>query len=292
MQAYSQEQTRLGEQLADFIQQHPRLFVLTGAGISTDSGIPAYRDSAGAWRSPPPVLHQEYMKQLGVRQRYWGRSLAGWHTMRDAQANVGHRVLAAMERAGLVELLVTQNVDRLHQKAGSERVIDLHGRADIVACMECDLEVDREQMHSWCRTLNPNFNPPKTSIPRPDGDADFETDFSDLRVPTCPQCSGIMKARVVYYGDNVPKEVVYAALEALERSKAMLSVGSSLQVFSGYRFNRHAAQQGIPQAALTEGVTRADPLLQLKLDAPIAPVLEVCANRLGLIWERPGIKRR
>lgn len=284
MQTYTEQQQLLGEQLAQFILAHPRLFVLTGAGISTDSGIPAYRDSAGQWRSPPPVLHQEYMKQIAVRQRYWGRSLAGWHTMRDAQPNVGHRVLAAMEQAGLVELLVTQNVDRLHQKAGSERVIDLHGRADVVACMDCDHEVDREQMHIWCRELNPGFNAPKIDAARPDGDADFETDFSKLRVPTCPECGGIMKARVVYYGDNVPKETVYNALDALKRSKAMLSVGSSLQVFSGFRFNRHAAQHGIPQAALTEGVTRADDLLQLKLDGEIAPVLETCADRLGLQW--------
>jgi len=285
MQPYSQQHELLGEQLAQFIQKNPRLFVLTGAGVSTDSGIPAYRDAAGQWRSPPPVLHQEYMKQLSVRQRYWGRSLAGWHTMRDASPSTGHMVLAAMEQAGLVELLVTQNVDRLHQKAGSERVVDLHGRADVVACMQCDLEVDRDQMHHWCRNLNPNFTTPKITVAtRPDGDTDFETDFSGFRVPNCPECEGIMKARVVYYGDNVPKETVYSTIEALERSKAMLSVGSSLQVFSGFRFNRHAAAKGIPQAALTEGVTRADELLQLKLDASIAPVLEVCAEHLGLVW--------
>lgn len=275
----------LGIELAAFIERYPRLFVLTGAGISTDSGIPAYRDAAGAWRSPPPVLHQEYMKQLSVRQRYWGRSLAGWHTMRDAEANVGHRILAAMEREGLIELVVTQNVDRLHQKAGSERVIDLHGRADLVACMQCNLEVNRDRMHHWCRELNPEFNTPRFTVAtRPDGDTDFETDFSQFNVPECPTCGGIMKARVVYYGDNVPKETVYEAIDALERSQAMLSIGSSLQVFSGFRFNRHAASKSIPQAALTEGVTRADDLLQLKLDAPIAPVLEACAEHLGIEW--------
>ena len=285
MLTYTEQQQTLGEQLAAFIEQHPRLFILTGAGISTDSGIPSYRDSTGAWRSPPPVLHQEYMKQLAVRQRYWGRSLAGWHTMRDAQPNTGHRILAAMESAGLVELLVTQNVDRLHQKAGSARVIDLHGRADIVACMECNFEVDRDQMHHWCRELNPDFSTPRFTVAtRPDGDSDFETDFSTFNVPTCPHCEGIMKARVVYYGDNVPKETVYEAIDALERSRAMLSVGSSLQVFSGFRFNRHAASKNIPQVALTEGITRADELLQLKLDGPIAPVLNVCADRLGIDW--------
>ncbi|HSG03669.1 MAG TPA: NAD-dependent protein deacetylase [Marinobacterium sp.] len=283
MQTFSEQHLQLGEQLAEFIQHHPRLFVLTGAGMSTDSGIPAYRDSAGQWRSPPPVLHQEYMKQLNVRQRYWGRSLAGWHTMRDAQPNPGHKVLAAMERAGLVEILVTQNVDRLHQKAGSERVVDLHGRADLVACMQCDFEITREEMHVWCRQLNPHFHAPKVAA-RPDGDADFEADFSQFQVPTCTECGGIMKARVVYYGDNVPKETVFKALNSLENSQAMLSVGSSLQVFSGFRFNRHAAQKSIPQAALTSGVTRADPLLQLKLDSSIAPVLEVCAEHLGLEW--------
>ena len=271
----------LAAQLAEFISVNPRLFVLTGAGISTDSGIPAYRDSEGNWQSPPPMLHQQFMNQLSVRQRYWGRSLAGWHTMRDAKPNRAHQILAHMEQKGLIELLVTQNVDRLHQKAGSEKVVDLHGRADRVACMGCDADVSREQMHEWCRELNPNFDVPIAAA-RPDGDADFETDFSQFRVPRCPACRGTLKARVVYYGDNVPKETVYDALQALERSKAMLSIGSSLQVFSGFRFNRHAAAQGLPQAALTQGITRADPLLQLKLDAAIIPTLEGCAELLGI----------
>ena len=271
------------EQLAQFIEQHPRLFVLTGAGISTDSGIPAYRDAEGNWKSPPPVQHKEFLTQLPVRQRYWGRSLAGWHTMRDAQPNSAHKVLAAMEQAGLVELLVTQNVDRLHQKAGSQAVIDLHGRADIVGCMGCDYEITRDQMHELCRELNPTFEAP-LSAPRPDGDADFETDFSHFKVPTCPHCQSVLKARVVYFGDNVHKEVVYNAINALERSQGLLVVGSSLQVFSGFRFNRHAKEKGIAQAALTQGVTRADDMLDLKLSAEIAPTLEQCARLLNLNW--------
>lgn len=279
----TQQTETLATQLADFIRNHPRLFVLTGAGISTDSGIPAYRDAEGNWRSPPPVMHQEFMTKPYVRQRYWARSLAGWHTMRDAKPNHAHRILAAMEKAGLIELVVTQNVDRLHQKAGSQQVIDLHGRADVVACMDCDADVSREQMHDWCRTLNPGFHAPDAPA-RPDGDSDFEADFSHFSVPSCPHCQGTLKARVVYYGDNVPKETVYEAMDALERSKAMLSIGSSLQVFSGYRFNRHAAAQGIPQSALTQGITRADDLLQLKLDAAIIPTLEGCAELLGIDW--------
>ena len=270
--------------LARYITDHPKLFILTGAGISTQSGIPAYRDAAGHWQSPPPVQHRAFIQDISVRQRYWGRSLAGWHTLRDAKPNNAHKILAALEAAGYIELLVTQNVDRLHQKAGSQQVIDLHGRADIVACIECDYEIDREAMHDWCRTLNPDFIAP-ISAPRPDGDADFETDFSSFKVPNCPKCSGVMKARVVYFGDNVPKEVVYSAIDALERSRALLCIGSSLQVFSGFRFNRHAHQIGLQQAALTQGVTRADDLLDLKLDAEITQTLEDMADLLNLQWQ-------
>ena len=271
------------QQLADFIEQHPRLFILTGAGISTGSGIPAYRDAKGNWQSPPPVQHGQFISQLAVRQRYWGRSLAGWHTMRDAQPSNAHKILAAFEKQGHIKLLVTQNVDRLHQKAGSQKVVDLHGRADIVACIECDHEITRDEMHQWCRRENPEFNTPLSS-PRPDGDADFETDFSQFNVPNCPDCGGVMKARVVYFGDNVPKETVFSAIDALERSDALLCVGTSLQVFSGFRFNRHALQQKIPQAALTQGVTRADEMLDLKINAEINQTLEEVANLLGIDW--------
>ena len=269
--------------LADFITQHPKLFVLTGAGISTQSGIPAYRDANGHWQSPPPVQHREYIQQVSVRQRYWGRSLAGWHTLRDAQPNPAHKVLRALEEAGYIELLVTQNVDRLHQKAGSQQVIDLHGRADQVACIECNYQITREEMHTRCRAMNPHFLTPR-SAPRPDGDADFETDFSAFTVPNCPHCGGVMKTCVVFFGDNVPKTVVYSSIDALEQSHALLCIGTSLQVFSGYRFNRHAQQIGIPQAALNKGVTRADDMLDLKLDADITNTLEQTADLLNLQW--------
>ena len=270
------------QQLALFIERHPRLFILTGAGISTDSGIPAYRDEKGTWQSPPPIQHRDYIERLAVRQRYWARSLVGWGTMRNAQPNSAHQSVFALERAGLVELIVTQNVDRLHQKAGSTAVVDLHGRADIVDCIECDYETTRDQMHLACKAINPNFNPAKTAQPRPDGDANLEGDFSNFSVPNCPNCGAVLKARVVYFGDNVQKEVIHDALSALERSQAMLCIGTSLQVFSGYRFNRHAKAQGIPQAALTQGITRADDILDLKLDAAIAPTLSQALEVLGI----------
>ncbi len=275
--------TSQSQQLADFVERYPRLFVLTGAGISTGSGIPAYRDAKGNWQSPPPVQHSQFISQLAVRQRYWGRSLAGWHTMRDAQPSNAHKILAALEKSNRIELLVTQNVDRLHQKAGSQNVVDLHGRADIVACIECDHEITRDEMHQWCRLENPDFNAPH-SAPRPDGDADFEANFSHFKVPNCPDCDGVMKARVVYFGDNVPKETVFNAIDALERSDALLCIGTSLQVFSGFRFNRHALQHQIPQAALTQGVTRADDMLDLKIDAEINQTLEDVASQLGIDW--------
>ena len=259
--------------LTDFIHRHPRLLVLTGAGISTDSGIPDYRDSNGEWKRKQPVQHPDFMRSEQTRQRYWGRSLVGWPVMRDARPNAAHDALARLEQLGHIDLLVTQNVDGLHQRAGSEKVIDLHGRSDQVICMSCDFSCSRDEVHDRSADLNPAFTH-FTADTAPDGDADLEVDFSDFRIPDCPHCGGILKPDVVFFGDNVPKQRVTDALDTLQRADGLLVIGSSLMVYSGFRFCRRAQEWDKPIAALTLGRTRADELLSLKLSAPITPVLQ------------------
>lgn len=271
--------------LSEFLQRYPRLLVLTGAGISTDSGIPDYRDQKGEWKRKQPVQHGDFMKSPQVRQRYWGRSLIGWPVIRDARPNTAHQVLAELEQRGHIELLVTQNVDRLHQQAGSHRVIDLHGRSDQVICMQCGFRTRRDQVHEMSAQLNPDFTH-FTAETAPDGDADLEVDFDRFIVPDCPECAGILKPDVVFFGDNVPKERVAQVSDALDRADALLVIGSSLMVFSGFRFCRYAQQRSKPIAALTLGKTRADELLDLKINAPIAPTLKALLQGLTTLPEQ------
>ncbi|WIX32235.1 NAD-dependent protein deacetylase [Salinicola sp. JS01] len=262
------------EALGAFLARHPELFVLSGAGVSTASGIPDYRDASGAWKRPPPVSHQAFMASRAVRQRYWARSLVGFRALAAARPGEAHRALAALEAGGGISQLVTQNVDGLHQRAGSQRVIDLHGQADLVVCMHCGATLMRHALHDELARRNPRWLDLPAAV-APDGDADLEgVDFTDFEVPDCQRCSiGILKPDVVFFGDNVPKVRVQAAFDALERAPAMLVVGSSLMVYSGYRFARHAARLGKPIACLNLGRTRADALYALKVNAPIGPTL-------------------
>ena len=252
--------------LQSFIEAHPRLFVLTGAGCSTDSGIPDYRDRDGQWKRAPPIDYAAFMHEPAARQRYWARSLVGWRRFGSAQPNGAHHALAQLERRGQVELLVTQNVDRLHQRAGSEQVIDLHGRLDEVRCMSCGWRLSR---HAFQQTLVER-NPAWVSLDAadaPDGDADLDgQDFASFDVPHCLRCEGIVKPDVVFFGEHVPATCGSAGL-AWRAADAVLVVGSSLMVYSGYRFVAAAAQAGKPVAAVTLGRTRADALLALKVDA-------------------------
>ena len=260
-------------QIRDFIHQHPRLFVLTGAGISTESGIPAYRDADGKWQHKQPVQHQHFMTDQQIRQRYWARSLVGWPVIRDAEPGIAHRVLAQLEHKGHIEQIVTQNVDRLHQQAGSRRVIDLHGRSDRVRCMSCQSLMPRDLIHHQSASNNPDFSQ-LSAAAAPDGDAHLETCFESFQLPDCPHCQGILKPDVVFFGDNVPKSRVLTALDHLQRADAMLVIGSSLMVYSGYRFCRRAEEWQKPICSLTLGKTRADQLLSLKLNAPIGETLQ------------------
>lgn len=262
-----------GEALAAYIARYQKLWVISGAGVSTDSGIPDYRGVDGQWKRSPPVQHQDFMASADVRKRYWARALVGFRALSDAPVSGAHRALAALEHMGYIEQLVTQNVDRLHQRAGSQRVVDLHGRADMVSCMSCGYRMMRHAMHAEMARMNPVFAQ-LDARHGPDGDADLEMDFSTFKIMDCPRCSGILKPEVVYYGDLVPAQRRRAAEEGLQRSRAVLAVGTSLMVFSGYRFFRQAHAQGLPLASLSLGVTRADALLSEQWRAPLTPVLE------------------
>jgi NAD-dependent SIR2 family protein deacetylase len=271
----------LAQTIQEFIEQHERIFVLTGAGCSTDSGIPDYRDAGGAWKRTPPVTLQAFLGDASTRRRYWARSMLGWRRFGHARPNTVHRALAGLESLGKIEVLLTQNVDRLHQAAGSLEVIDLHGRMDIVRCMACENRSDREALQDALIAANPQWIDLQ-SRPAPDGDADLElTDFSDFEIPECAHCGGLLKPDVVFFGENVPRERVDRAVEHLAQSDAMLVVGSSLMVYSGFRFARMAAQLGKPIAAVNLGRTRADDLLALKLE-------QSCAEALGFLLGAVG----
>ncbi|MFC0269053.1 NAD-dependent protein deacetylase [Kushneria aurantia] len=271
----SSDATEALRQLSDMVREHAPLCVVTGAGVSTASGIPDYRDDQGGWKRPPPMTHQAFMASPAGRQRYWARSLVGFRLLAAAEPGRAHRALAGLERRGLIEGLITQNVDRLHQKAGSRRVVDLHGRADLVRCMNCQLLVRREFFHRQLAQLNPDWLGIEAEV-APDGDAYLEeVDFSDFHVPGCPRCgSGIFKPDVVFFGDNVPRWRLARAMRMLDDSRALLVVGSSLMVYSGYRFARRAVEQGMPIACINRGRTRADDLFDLKLSCAVDETLE------------------
>ena len=261
------------ERLKRFVDAHPRLFVLTGAGCSTDSGIPDYRDTEGAWKRSPPMTYQLFMGSEAARARYWARSMVGWRHFGHARPNATHHALAELGRRGRVEALMTQNVDGLHEAAGSTGVIDLHGRLDRVRCMDCGDIAPRAPFQRQLADGNPGWLD-RQAAHAPDGDADLEADdFNDFVVPTCLHCGGVLKPDVVYFGENVPRERVERAMHHLHRADAMLVVGSSLMVYSGYRFVVEASRRGIPIAAVNLGVTRADALLTLKVQASCAEAL-------------------
>ena len=266
-------------ELARFARDHPRLFVLTGAGISTPSGIPGYRDAEGNWQRTPPVTHQEFVRSEAARKRYWTRSLAGWPAVQDALPNAAHNALASLERMGRMTRLVTQNVDGLHQRAGSREVIDLHGRLDRVVCLDCGAVQARESVQEAMQSANPGFASRSAQL-APDGDAELAIDCSEFAVPACGRCGGTLKPDVVFFGDGVPRPRVQSAFDALDAADAMLVVGSSLMAYSGYRFCERARDLGKPIAALNRGRTRADALFALKIDADCVPTLSLLAAAL------------
>ena len=266
------------EQLTRFLEANPRVVVLSGAGISASSGIPTYRDSAGVWQHNKPITHQEFLQDAARRQRYWARSMAGWPAIRDARPGAGHRALSGLERSGNISLLITQNVDRLHQRAGSQQVIDLHGRLDRVSCLDCGTFHDRENIQQLLLRDNdsPSYEGPSA---RPDGDADLPDDYVDsFTPPSCKNCCGLLMPDVVFFGGTVPKPRVASCMDAIEQSDALLTIGSSLQVYSGFRFCRQIIAAGKPLAIINPGSTRADDLATLKIRQDCGPLLQRVAT--------------
>ena len=267
------------QQLLDWGRAHARWLVISGAGCSTEVGIPDYRDADGQWKRPQPVTYQAFMGDELVRQRYWARSMLGWRVMGQARPGAAHGALALLEQQGRIELLLTQNVDGLHSAAGSRQVLDLHGRIDTVRCMDCGQRHARAELQQRLLARNPEWAGLYAAA-APDGDADLEhRDFSGFEVPACPQCSsGLLKPDVVFFGESVPRERVQAGLDAVARCDGVLIAGSSLMVYSGFRFAEAAARQGKSLVAINRGRTRADPLLDFKQASDVGQALTELAR--------------
>jgi NAD-dependent SIR2 family protein deacetylase len=251
-------------EVLDFLADRP-LVVLTGAGCSTDSGIPDYRGPGSPARAP--MTYQEFVSGTEAQQRYWGRSHLGWARMKRAEPNPGHLALARLDP----ELLITQNVDGLHERAGSRRLVALHGRISEVVCLSCRALSTRAELHERLTELNPGFADRNRSAEvRPDGDVDLD-DTGDFVLAACLGCRGVLKPHVVFFGENVPADRVercYAAVDALTANGgALLVAGSSLTVMSGFRFVRRAAKAGTPVVIVNRGGTRGDELATYRLDA-------------------------
>ncbi|MEO8346433.1 MAG: NAD-dependent protein deacetylase [Betaproteobacteria bacterium] len=252
--------------LHDFVRQHPRLFVLSGAGVSADSGIPGYRDENGNWERRAPVMLQDFLASEATRQRYWARSMIGWPVVARAQPNAAHAALASLEAMQRLHMLVTQNVDGLHQRAGSIKFIELHGNIDRVICLGCGARQAREAVQLILMRQNPKYFDAVAET-APDGDADLDhCGLDEFSVPACEDCGGMLKPDVVFFGEGIPRRRVDAARVALEQADAMLVVGSSLMVYSGYRLCEHAHAMGKRIAAVNRGRTRADHLFTLKVE--------------------------
>jgi NAD-dependent SIR2 family protein deacetylase len=266
--------------LTEFIARHERIFVLTGAGVSTASGIPDYRDDSGNWKHQQPMEYREFVERHEARQRYWTRSFIGWQRFRHARPNQAHQALARLEQLNRLTRTVTQNVDGLHQRAGSRQVTELHGSLATVSCLGCGATIERVAMQQQLDERNPLLADLSAQI-APDGDAylnDF--DASGIDVPGCTSCGGILKPQVVFFGENVPAARVEQCFNALANADAMLVVGSSLMVYSGFRFVRAARRADIPIAAINLGKTRADELLTLKIRLDCATALNSVISKI------------
>jgi NAD-dependent SIR2 family protein deacetylase len=266
--------------LADFLSRHSKVLALTGAGLSTASGIPDYRDLDGVRRGSTPVQGPEFRKTEAVRRRYWARSMVGWPTMLNARPNPGHQAIAQLEARGTLSAVLTQNVDGLHQQAGSEHVIELHGNIHHVCCLDCHSRFTRAFIQTLLEEINPHMRG-ATAAALPDGDAQLAADALDqFRVPKCVYCAGVLKPDVVFFGDGVAAKVTDQAFGELARADALLIVGSSLMVFSGFRFCRAAAAAGKPVAMVNLGKTRADDLIGLKIAQSAEHVLPLACRQL------------
>jgi NAD-dependent SIR2 family protein deacetylase len=275
------------ERLADFLGRYPRALVLTGAGLSTASGIPDYRDRDGVRRGRLPIQGPEFRRDPAIQRRYWARSMVGWPVLSGARPNGGHRALAALEADQHLGAILTQNVDGLHTQAGSRNLLELHGNIHHVVCLGCGAQCTRAALQVQLEAANPALRD-VLARPLPDGDAEIDPDaIMGFTAPSCPHCGGVLMPDVVFFGDNVPPARTADALARMEAADALLVVGSSLMVYSGFRFCRLAQSAGKPIAALNLGRTRADDMLTLKLEASSERVLPIVAQLLGaqaLAW--------
>ncbi|NKI34316.1 NAD-dependent protein deacetylase [Wenzhouxiangella sp. XN79A] len=259
--------------LAAFIERHAPVLALTGAGCSTASGIPAYRDATGKWNRRQPILYPDFVASATVRRRYWARSFLGWPVMQAARPGPAHHALVELDRRGLLAGLVTQNVDGLHQAAGQPGVLELHGGLQRVLCLDCGAPIDRSVLQDHLLTANPDWAPDVLSI-NPDGDAELdEAAYPGFRVVACGGCGGRLKPDVVFFGESVPRDRFETIGARLDRAGALLVVGSSLVVGSGYRIVREAQRRGLPIAAATRGRTRADAVLMFNVHADCGETL-------------------
>lgn len=242
-----------------------RVVVLTGAGLSTDSGIPDYRGPGAPVRRP--MTFQEFVATPEAQRRYWARAHAGWARMGSAEPNAGHRALARLEADGRVPFLITQNVDGLHERAGQRQMVALHGRVSEVVCLDCGGSLHRTSMQRLLGEANPGWLEGRTDlVARPDGDVELEQ-TERFVVPSCAGCGGRLKPHVVFFGENVPKPRVQRCYAALDAADGLLVAGSSLTVMSGLRFVRYAVKAGLPVVIVNRGVTRGDDLAARKVEA-------------------------
>jgi NAD-dependent SIR2 family protein deacetylase len=259
--------------------------ILSGAGLSTESGIPDYRGPSGqARRTGQPMTYQAFTGSDEARQRYWARSHLGWRHVTGAAPNAGHRAVAAIERAGLVSGIITQNVDGLHQAAGAGAVTELHGSLHRVVCLSCWSRSSREELDARLRAANPAWTEAAVGLEpavNPDGDVALE-ETGGFTVVNCLACGGLLKPDVVFFGENVPKPRVESCFSLVSSSSALVVLGSSLTVMSGLRYVRHASSLGIPVVIVNQGATRGDSLATATLDAPLGTTLTALLRDLGL----------
>lgn len=257
-----------------------RFLVLTGAGISTPSGIPDYRDSEGVRRGRQPMMYQEFLAKPEARRRYWARAMLGWPRVRQARPNVAHEALATLQAHQRISGLITQNVDTLHDQAGSHDVIELHGSLHRVVCLDCEQHSERQQIQLLMQAQNP-YLAGVDAVQAPDGDTLLDAAFeARFQVPHCPHCDGErLKPDVVFFGENVAAVTATRAMQAVEQADGLLVVGSSLMAWSAFRLCRAIKEQGKPLLAINRGKTRADELLDLKLEEPCEQLLPLLTQR-------------
>lgn len=267
--------------LKEFIDKHHRLCILTGAGISTESGIPDYRSAEVglyARSNHKPILYKEFCNNEAIRRRYWARNYIGWPRFSSLKPNITHEILKDLEYVGKVECIVTQNVDNLHSKAGSKKVIELHGTAFRIMCFNCDQKIYRHELQEVFQKLNPSMVA-TTQMIRPDGDVELsQAQVENFNVPACNNCGGILKPDITFFGENISRNIVEKVKNNIENSDALLILGTSLATFSSYRIVLQAVEANKPIAIVNIGKTRADEFINLKLEGR-------CGDILSKVWQ-------